>query len=73
MWFQFPPNSTEPLGVTVMKSRGLFPEAYWYWIAVGALTGYIFLFNFLFTLALKYLDRKCSSIHVQFSDVSPLF
>ncbi|XP_058002029.1 pleiotropic drug resistance protein 1-like isoform X6 [Hevea brasiliensis] len=55
-WNHFLPNSTEALGVAFMKSRGLFPEAYWYWIAVGALTGYIFLFNFLFTLALKYLD-----------------
>eukprot|EP00257_Ricinus_communis_P024859 XP_025012273.1 pleiotropic drug resistance protein 1 isoform X10 [Ricinus communis] len=55
-WNHFPPNSTKPLGVTLLKSRGLFPEAYWYWIGFGALTGYIFLFNFLFTLALKYLD-----------------
>lgn len=53
-----PQNSTESLGVTVLKSRGLFPEAYWYWIGVGAMLGYIFLFNFLFTLALKFLDRK---------------
>jgi len=28
------PNSTEPLGVKVLKSRGIFPEAYWYWIGV---------------------------------------
>ncbi|XP_012076649.3 pleiotropic drug resistance protein 1 [Jatropha curcas] len=55
-WNHFPPNSTEALGVTFLKSHGLFPEAYWYWIAAGGLTGYVFLFNFLFTLALKYLD-----------------
>ena len=41
-----------------MKSRGLFPQAYWYWIGVGATIGYVFLFNFLFAVALKYLDRK---------------
>ncbi|KAL4298277.1 hypothetical protein GQ457_12G024710 [Hibiscus cannabinus] len=55
-WRHVPPNSTEPLGVLVLKSRGIFPEPHWYWIGVGALIGYCFLFNFLFTLALKYLD-----------------
>ncbi|KAL3746635.1 hypothetical protein ACJRO7_015577 [Eucalyptus globulus] len=55
-WRHIPPNSTEPLGVLVLKSRGIFPEARWYWIGVGASIGYIFLFNFLFTVALKYLD-----------------
>ncbi|KAF3961964.1 hypothetical protein CMV_013471 [Castanea mollissima] len=55
-WRHVPPNSTEPLGVSVLKSRGVFTEAYWYWIGVGALIGYIFVFNFFFTLALEYLD-----------------
>lgn len=48
----------ETLGVMVLKARGFFPEAYWYWIGTGALIGYIFLFNFLYTLALQYLNRK---------------
>ncbi|XVE63544.1 hypothetical protein DITRI_Ditri07aG0028500 [Diplodiscus trichospermus] len=55
-WRHIPPNSTERLGVLVLKSRGIFPEAHWYWIGVGALIGYVFLFNFLFSLALKYLN-----------------
>ncbi|XWS27183.1 hypothetical protein CRYUN_Cryun26dG0093100 [Craigia yunnanensis] len=55
-WRHVAPNSTEPLGVSILKSRGIFPEAHWYWIGVGALIGYCFLFNFLFTLTLKYLD-----------------
>ncbi|TXG62103.1 hypothetical protein EZV62_013466 [Acer yangbiense] len=55
-WSHIPPNSNESLGVTFMKSRGLFPQAYWYWIGVGATIGYVFLFNFLFAVALKYLD-----------------
>ncbi|KAL5710887.1 transcription factor [Ranunculus cassubicifolius] len=55
-WSHVPPNSEESLGLSVLKSRGIFPEAYWYWIGVGALLGYIFLFNLLITLALKYLD-----------------
>ncbi|KAF8035907.1 hypothetical protein BT93_C1817 [Corymbia citriodora subsp. variegata] len=57
-WRHIPPNATEPLGVLVLKSRAIFPEARWYWIGVGASIGYMFLFNFLFTMALKYLDQK---------------
>ncbi|XP_008775866.2 pleiotropic drug resistance protein TUR2-like isoform X1 [Phoenix dactylifera] len=48
--------STETLGVQVLESRGLFPQAKWYWIGVGALLGYIVVFNFFFTVALSYLD-----------------
>ncbi|KAF3961967.1 hypothetical protein CMV_013474 [Castanea mollissima] len=55
-WRHVAPNSSEQLGVLVLKSRGIFPQADWYWIGVGALIGYIFLFNFLFTLALQYLS-----------------
>ncbi|XVF88175.1 hypothetical protein PTKIN_Ptkin19aG0029300 [Pterospermum kingtungense] len=55
-WRHVPPNSTEKLGVLVLNSRGIFPEAHWYWLGVGALIGYCFLFNFLFALALKFLD-----------------
>ncbi|KAG5539776.1 hypothetical protein RHGRI_020105 [Rhododendron griersonianum] len=55
-WKQVPSYSTESLGVLVLKSRGLFPEAHWYWIGVGALVGYVFLFNGLYTLALAYLS-----------------
>ncbi|XP_024964759.1 pleiotropic drug resistance protein 1-like isoform X3 [Cynara cardunculus var. scolymus] len=55
-WRQVLPNSTESLGVAVLKSRGLFPEAKWYWISVGALVGYVFLFNIFFILALTYLN-----------------
>nr|XP_048332096.1 pleiotropic drug resistance protein 1-like isoform X3 [Ziziphus jujuba var. spinosa] len=55
-WRHIPPNEKEPLGILVLKSRGIFQEAHWYWVGVGALIGFIFLFNFLFTLALKYLN-----------------
>ncbi|KAK1279749.1 putative pleiotropic drug resistance protein 7 [Acorus gramineus] len=55
-WGHFLSNATETLGVSVLKSRGVFPEEKWYWIAVGALFGFIFLFNGLFTLALAYLN-----------------
>lgn len=53
-----PPGSTESLGVMVLKSHGIFPEAHWYWIGVAALIGYTFLFNIIIAFALQYLDRK---------------
>jgi hypothetical protein len=43
------------LGIEVLKSRGMFTEAKWYWIGVGALFGYVIVFNILFTIALGYL------------------
>ncbi|XP_068652531.1 pleiotropic drug resistance protein 1-like isoform X2 [Aristolochia californica] len=55
-WRHIRPGATESLGVEVLKSRGIFPHSYWYWIGVGALIGYVFLFNGCFTLALAYLD-----------------
>ncbi|KAG8643795.1 hypothetical protein MANES_11G067100v8 [Manihot esculenta] len=54
-WSQVLPNSTEPLGIQVLKSRGFFTNAYWYWIGVGALVGFTLLFNLCFTLALTFL------------------
>ncbi|GAB2284885.1 transcription factor [Dionaea muscipula] len=45
-----------PLGIQVLRSRGNFTEAYWYWIGVGALLGFVFIFNFLFTVGLTYLS-----------------
>ncbi|KAK7320706.1 hypothetical protein VNO77_30425 [Canavalia gladiata] len=55
-WRKVTPNSNETLGVLILKTRGFFPEAYWYWIGVGALIGYVFLFNFMIALALQYLS-----------------
>ncbi|GFP96043.1 pleiotropic drug resistance protein 1 [Phtheirospermum japonicum] len=55
-WSYVPPGLTEPVGVIILRSRGMFLEARWYWIGVGALVGYILLFNFLAVLALTYLN-----------------
>jgi hypothetical protein len=51
-------GSNRILGIDVLKSRGMFTEAKWYWIGVGALLGYVIVFNILFTLALSYLKRN---------------
>nr|XP_009773762.1 PREDICTED: pleiotropic drug resistance protein 1-like [Nicotiana sylvestris] len=55
-WKHIAPNGTEPLGVAVVRSRGFFPDAYWYWIGVVALIGFTILFNICFSLALAYLN-----------------
>ncbi|KAL1802933.1 hypothetical protein ACET3Z_031580 [Daucus carota] len=55
-WRHVLPNSNEPLGVTVMKTRGLMPDAYWYWLGIGALVGYMFFFNLLSATALAYFN-----------------
>ncbi|CAO2203975.1 unnamed protein product [Urochloa humidicola] len=49
-------QTTNTIGVTVMKTRGFFPEPYWFWIGSGALVGYIIALNSLFALALAYFD-----------------
>ncbi|RWR83055.1 ABC transporter G family member 36 [Cinnamomum micranthum f. kanehirae] len=49
-------NSTESLGIQVLKSRGVFTNSNWYWIGVGTLLGYTFVFNGFFTIALAYLN-----------------
>jgi len=50
--------SNETLGVQILKSRGFFPDAKWYWIGFGAMLGFTLLFNTLFTLALRFLERE---------------
>jgi ABC-type multidrug transport system ATPase subunit/ABC-type multidrug transport system permease subunit len=55
-WNKIIPGSMEPLGRLVLESRGIFPDAKWYWIGVGALLGYVLLFNILYTVCLTFLD-----------------
>ncbi|CAN4095708.1 unnamed protein product [Withania somnifera] len=54
-WRRIPPNMTEPLGDAIVRGRGFFPDASWYWIGFGALIGFIVLFNLLYSVALAYL------------------
>ncbi|KAK9682589.1 hypothetical protein RND81_10G083900 [Saponaria officinalis] len=44
------------LGKTVLEARGVFTQAYWYWIGLAALVGYVLLFNVMYTIALTYLN-----------------
>ncbi|KAH6826662.1 ABC-2 and Plant PDR ABC-type transporter family protein [Perilla frutescens var. hirtella] len=53
---QVGPDGVTPLGITVLRNFDIFPNKNWYWIGVGALVGFTFLFNILFTFALMYLN-----------------
>ena len=54
------------LGEKVLRARSIFPQAYWYWIGLGALLGYTILFNGLFTIFLSYLNRKTSLLCIRY-------
>ncbi|KAK9130975.1 hypothetical protein Sjap_011462 [Stephania japonica] len=49
------PNG-QKLGIAVLNSFDVPAKSNWFWIGVGALIGYIILFNVLFTFALMYLS-----------------
>ncbi|KAL7603351.1 pleiotropic drug resistance protein 1 [Lactuca sativa] len=49
-----PLNGTT-LGKMVITGRGFYAEAYWYWIAVVALIGFVLVFNIMFGLSLALL------------------
>jgi hypothetical protein len=53
------------LGKDYLDTRGFFPHAYWYWIGVGGLVGFVFLFNMAFGVALAVLgpfDKPSATI-----------
>lgn len=60
--------SNETLGVQILTSRGVFPEAKWYWIGLGALLGFTLIFNALLTLALTFL--RCEYFKYAFASCS---
>ncbi|CAN4095920.1 unnamed protein product [Withania somnifera] len=55
-WKKIMPNGAEPLGHEVVRARGFYPDAYWYWIGVGALIGFIIIFNLCYSIGLAYLN-----------------
>ncbi|KAH9301337.1 hypothetical protein KI387_012920, partial [Taxus chinensis] len=62
-------TSNETLGHAIIEARGLFAEARFFWISVGALIGFCVTFNILFTLALSYLNPFVKSQAVVSEDV----
>ncbi|KAH9617721.1 hypothetical protein KSS87_018667, partial [Heliosperma pusillum] len=55
-WNKVDPNSSETLGLAVLRERGLFAGANWYWLGIAAMVGFWLLFNSLFTLSLTFLN-----------------
>ncbi|XP_010042280.2 pleiotropic drug resistance protein 3 isoform X3 [Eucalyptus grandis] len=54
-------SSNTTIGHTILESRGLNFNGYFFWISVGALLGFTLLFNIGFTLALTFLKPPGSS------------
>ncbi|KAM3236224.1 pleiotropic drug resistance protein 1-like [Capsicum annuum] len=54
-WKRKATNGNETLGHAVVRARGFFPDAYWYWIGVGALIAFVIIFNFCYSIGLAYL------------------
>nr|GEU43666.1 pleiotropic drug resistance protein 1-like [Tanacetum cinerariifolium] len=66
-----PLNGTT-LGKQVMLARGFFADAYWYWIAVAALIGFILVFNISFGKAqadLSSLDKSDAAVELSSMDM----
>ncbi|XP_057454234.1 pleiotropic drug resistance protein 1-like [Lotus japonicus] len=73
-WSHFTKNSNKSLGLQALESRGFFTHAYWYWIGIGALTGFMFLYNIIYTLALTFLnpfDKAQATINEESEDNTP--
>ncbi|KAM3267075.1 hypothetical protein P3L10_004070 [Capsicum annuum] len=50
----FAPNGNETLiGHSVVRARRFFPDAYWYWIGVVELIGFIIIFNICYNIGLE--------------------
>ncbi|KAM7471773.1 hypothetical protein LguiA_009956 [Lonicera macranthoides] len=49
-------DNVTSLGVAVLQTFDVPTEASWYWIGIGALFGFVVLFNILFTFALMFLN-----------------
>jgi len=46
------------VGKAILKSKGLFTGEWGFWVSIGALIGFIILFNILYLWALTFLSRK---------------
>ncbi|XP_058109104.1 ABC transporter G family member 31-like [Magnolia sinica] len=55
-WMKKSSNGNTTIGYNVLHSHGLPVSDDWYWIGIGVLLGYSFLFNILVTISLAYLQ-----------------
>jgi len=54
------------LGRRILMDRGLNFSSYFYWISIGALIGFILLFNIGFAIGLTIKKCKCIIIEIFF-------
>ncbi|XP_071701682.1 ABC transporter G family member 39-like isoform X2 [Rutidosis leptorrhynchoides] len=57
----YPLINASTVGQALLKSRSFFTKDYWFYICIGALIGFSFLFNILFIIALTYLSPFCDT------------
>ncbi|CAN6314370.1 unnamed protein product, partial [Urochloa humidicola] len=57
------------VGKAILKSKGLFTGEWGFWLSIGALIGFIILFNILYLWALTYLSPSNGSNNAQVSEV----
>nr|KYP71088.1 ABC transporter G family member 39 [Cajanus cajan] len=51
------PRIDEPtVGKVLLKARGFYRDEYWFWICIGALFGFVLLFNILSVVALTFMN-----------------
>ncbi|KAJ9542752.1 hypothetical protein OSB04_029258 [Centaurea solstitialis] len=51
-----PRINASTVGEALLKSRSFFAKDYWFYISIGVLIGFSFLFNILFIIALTFLN-----------------
>ncbi|CAM8992214.1 unnamed protein product [Rhodiola kirilowii] len=63
-WLKKSMIADSSVGINFLRLHSLPYEGYWYWLGIGVLLAYGFLFNAIMTLALAYLDpiKKAQSL-----------
>ncbi|MFS8007349.1 putative ABC-2 type transporter, plant PDR ABC transporter associated [Helianthus anomalus] len=61
-----PRINASTVGEALLKSRSFFTKDYWFYISIGVLIGFSFLFNILFILALTFLNRTSPNSSIFF-------
>ncbi|CAI9101373.1 OLC1v1038679C1 [Oldenlandia corymbosa var. corymbosa] len=70
-WQKMLPSNTS-IGRQTLESRGLNFDGHFFWISVGALFGFILLFNIGFILALSFLNAPRSRVIISREKLSQL-
>uniref|UniRef100_A0A1D1YAF0 ABC transporter G family member 39 n=1 Tax=Anthurium amnicola TaxID=1678845 RepID=A0A1D1YAF0_9ARAE len=69
MQFQYG-HTTDTVGRTILRARGMFTEMHWFWICIGALLGFSLLFNIFSLFALEYLNAPVTQVNIHISEAT---